>query len=180
MRFNEAKATQAAAVLLRLSADSKMNYMKLIKLLYLADREALLKWGRPITTDRYVSMDHGPVVSRIFGLIKEEPEPGISFYWRDHINLCTPYQVQLCGDTPVDELSEAEEDLLRHIYSMHGGKSQWQLRDETHDLGEWVDPEGSWLPIEYRDILKAGNKTEAEIAEIESELQALALVEGMR
>ena len=32
-----------------------MSYMKLIKLLYLADREALARWGRPITTDQYVS-----------------------------------------------------------------------------------------------------------------------------
>ena len=35
----------------------KMSYMKLLKLLYLVDREALLRWGRPVSTDRYVSMD---------------------------------------------------------------------------------------------------------------------------
>ena len=28
-----------------------MKYLKLIKRLYLADREALSRWGRPITTD---------------------------------------------------------------------------------------------------------------------------------
>jgi len=37
-----------------------MHYVKLIKLLYLADREALLRWGAPITTDRYVSMTMDP------------------------------------------------------------------------------------------------------------------------
>ena len=52
MRFNEKKATQAAARFLRLCKGC-MNYMKLIKLLYIADREALLRWGRPITTDAY-------------------------------------------------------------------------------------------------------------------------------
>jgi uncharacterized phage-associated protein len=46
-----------------------MAYIKLIKLLYLADREALLRWGRPITTDRHVSMPKGPVVSQIYDLI---------------------------------------------------------------------------------------------------------------
>ena len=64
MRFNEVKATQAAARLLR-NRGGRMSYMKLIKLLYLADREALSRWGRPITTDKYVSMDKGPVLSRV-------------------------------------------------------------------------------------------------------------------
>ncbi len=55
MRFNERKATQAAAYLLQMRGGT-MSYMKLIKLLYLADRAALVRFGRPITTDRYVSM----------------------------------------------------------------------------------------------------------------------------
>ena len=53
--FNEAKAREAAARLVELRS-GKMSCMQLIKLLYLADREALLRWGRPITTDRYVSV----------------------------------------------------------------------------------------------------------------------------
>ena len=46
-----------------------MNYTKFIKLLYLADRAALIRWGRPISTDRYVSMKHGPVLSNVFDLV---------------------------------------------------------------------------------------------------------------
>src|ERR1039457_6692110 len=69
--FNEAKATQAATQFLRLRG-GRISYIKLIKLLYLADREALIRWGRPITTDCYVSMDVGPVVSRIYDLIRME------------------------------------------------------------------------------------------------------------
>jgi uncharacterized phage-associated protein len=51
LSFDESKATEAAAFLLSRS-DQTMNYMKLIKLLYLTDREALIRWGRPISTDR--------------------------------------------------------------------------------------------------------------------------------
>lgn len=72
LRFNERRATEAAAKFLKLRG-GRMSYLKLIKLLYLLDREALLRWGRPVTTDRYVSMDNGPVVSRIYDLIREEP-----------------------------------------------------------------------------------------------------------
>ena len=53
-----------------------MSYMKLIKLLYLADREALLRWGRPITFDAYVSMDRGPVLSSVLDLINGGTAPG--------------------------------------------------------------------------------------------------------
>ena len=61
--FNEAKAAQTAARLLKLRG-GRMSYLKLIKLMYLIDREALLRWGRPVTTDCYVSMDKGPILSR--------------------------------------------------------------------------------------------------------------------
>ena len=42
MPFNQPKATQAAARRLK-SRGGRMSYMKLIKLLYLADREALAR-----------------------------------------------------------------------------------------------------------------------------------------
>ena len=80
--FNEKKATQAAAYLLRLRG-GRMSYMKLIKLLYLADRISLNRRGRPITTDRYVSMDRGPVLSRTLNLITEERDPAAPSFWAE-------------------------------------------------------------------------------------------------
>ncbi len=35
-----------------------MKYLKLMKLLYLADRESMKRHGHPISGDRYVSMEH--------------------------------------------------------------------------------------------------------------------------
>src|SRR5437879_5045314 len=73
LRFDEVKATEATALFLALRG-GQMHYMKLIKLLYMADRIALQRWGIPITTDSYVSMDHGPVVSNIYDLIRRRAE----------------------------------------------------------------------------------------------------------
>lgn len=39
---------------------------------------------------------------------------------------------------------------------------------------EWQDPNGSAIPIEFPDILKAANRTEPEIAALEEELESLA------
>lgn len=156
-----------------------MKYLKLIKLLYLADREALLRWGRPITTDRYVSMDNGPVVSRIYSLISEEPEPNVDSYWRKYIKSASDWDVEIVGDPSDDELSQMEEMLLSEIFREHGHKNRWRLVDETHELPEWVNPHGGSMPIEYRDILKAAAKTDLEIAEIEAELESLGLIDRL-
>src|SRR5205823_7945137 len=104
--FNDAKATQAASRLLR-AAKGKMNYLKLIKLLYLADREALIEWGRPITTDRYVSMEHGPVVIRIYDLIMAKTQADVGVIWGKHISKPRDYKVSLVEDAGGDELSRA-------------------------------------------------------------------------
>lgn len=177
LRFNERRATEAAARLLKLRG-GQMSYMKLIKLLYLADREALLRWGRPITTDRYVSMDKGPVVSRIYSLITEEIPPGEESFWRRHISAPEAnYEVRLLSEPKPWELSRAEEALLDEVFQKYGALDRWKVVEITHDLPEWQDPNGSSVPIEYGDILRAGGKTDEEIAEIEAELAALEAAE---
>ncbi|PZO63204.1 MAG: hypothetical protein DI498_13760 [Paracoccus denitrificans] len=42
------------------------------KIFFFADREHLLDWGRPISGDRYVAMNHGPVPSEIYNLVKND------------------------------------------------------------------------------------------------------------
>lgn len=170
MAFNERKATEAAAFLLRLRG-GKMSYLKLIKLLYLADREALCRWGFSITNDRYVSMDHGPVVSRTYNLMIDEVEKP---FWSKYI---TPplgqYELELTAEEcPIDALSRAEEKLLAEIFERYGRMDRWKLRDYTHTLPEWQDPSGSSLPISIREILEAQNLSPEEIAAITSEIEA--------
>jgi uncharacterized phage-associated protein len=174
--FNEVKATQAAARFLRLRGGS-MSYVKLIKLLYLADREALIRWGRPITTDCYVSMDIGPVVSRIYDLIRGEPAPNSVFTWRKFISDPENYEVRMLGDAGSSELCRREQELIDEVFAQHGRESRWTVVDYTRSLPEWTYPDGGALPIEYRDILQAADKTEVEISAVEETLESAALAE---
>jgi uncharacterized phage-associated protein len=176
LRFNERKATQSAARLLQLRG-GRMSYLKLIKLLYLADREALLRWGRPITTDRFVSMERGPVLSRLLDLVTDGDDPGAPCIWTEHISAPANYEVELKSEPGRDELSDAEIELLDEIFKKYGSKSRWELVEMMHKLPKWKDPQGSAIPITFRDILKAGGKTELEIAAIEDELERVALAE---
>ena len=174
--FNEAKATQAAARLLTLRGGT-MSYVKLIKLLYLADRDALIRWGRPITADRYVSMDNGPVLSRIYDLIRDEPPPNSFRMWRKFISDPEDYEVRLLGDPGSGELSRPEQELIDEVFAQHGRQNRWTVVNYTRSLPEWTHPDGGALPIEYRDILRAGHKTEEEISAVEEALESAALVE---
>lgn len=176
IRFNEAKATQAAAEFLRLRGGT-MSYIKLIKLLYLLDRESLLRWGRPVTTDKYVSMDKGPVLSAVYDLITDEPTPGSHSIWREYITEPSNHEVSLIKASETDELSAAEKELIGEVFQKYGKMGRWEIVDFSHTLREWVNPQGSAFPIEYRDILRVEGKTATEIAEIEEELEHLALFE---
>ena len=171
LRFDEAKATQAASFFLSLRG-GRMHYIKLIKLLYLADRAALLRWGAPITTDRYVSMDHGPVVSNILNLITK---PISKTIWSEFIS--APFgddQVELLQKAPVDRLSRAEENLLREIFTEYGHRKRWDIiKNVMHKLPEWKDPQGTSIPIRIRQILEAAGEDEKQIKAVIDELRAV-------
>ena len=86
LRFREDKTTQAAAILIELGGGT-INYLVLLKLLYLADRAALTQMGQPITFDHYVSMDYGPVPSTTYDLLKGTESADHGQYWNNHISV---------------------------------------------------------------------------------------------
>ena len=178
LRFDEAKATQVAAMVLSLRG-GQMHYFKLIKLLYLIDRTALLRWGVPVTTDKYASMDDGPVVSNVYDLIsKNIPKP----IWSQLIS--EPFgdkEIQLLADRPPkDRLSPAEENLIQEIFSQYGHWNRWDLRDYVmHQLPEWKNPHGTSFPIRIGAILKAGGEDDEEIRATLRELRLMAASEDV-
>lgn len=50
-----------------LSKLGKMDKLKLLKLVYLADKYHLIYYGRTITNDDYYAMKHGPIASNPYG-----------------------------------------------------------------------------------------------------------------
>jgi len=170
MDLQEEKIAQAAAYLVKKRGQGFMSYMKLIKLLYLADRAALMKWGRPITFDKFASMPHGMVLSGTLDLINgEEDGPA----WNSVFEPCGNREVRLKAEPTTSKLSRAEIKLLDEIFAEFGSKTRWELRDYTHTLPEWIDPNGSSIPVGFSDVLKFGDRTPAEIEAIKTELQSL-------
>jgi uncharacterized phage-associated protein len=179
LRFNQKKTTQAAARFLKL-AGCRMNYMKLIKLLYLTDRGAFLRWGRPVSGDKYFLMKLGPVLSEVHDLITEVPSPSEESFWGAHISPLSNCEVELKAEPGNDELSKAEEKLIDEIFAAYGGYEPFDLVDLLHKtLPEWKEIKSGRIALEYREILQAGGVPSDVIEQIESGLDSLRLIESV-
>lgn len=182
-KFNDAKTAQAAACLLGLNGGT-MSYMVLIKLLYLADRQMLLAFGRPITGDKPFSMRHGPVLSHVLDFITHGPKRDPDTEWFTLIGEPHGYDVSLKAATsPTDELSRHELQLLKQTHEKYGAignMNRWDLIDLLHKiLPEWKDPGDSASRIEYVDILRAEDRSDEEIALIKSQADSAWFLDSL-
>lgn len=156
MVLSDQKVAQMAAYFL-CRRGGTMSYLKLMKLLYLADREAINRFNRPISDDNMVSMTHGPVLSRTLDLMKQKIP---SEDWNQWVTPAHAFDVslkQVVQDwDELDELSSADLKVLDDIWNEFGHMTRFQLRDYTHDhLPEWKDPGASSKPIETSVLLEA-------------------------
>ena len=158
--FNEKKAAQVAAYFL-FRAGGPLSVLKLTKLLYLAERGSLERYGEPMIGDHPVSMPHGPVLSttldHINGMLASG-EGGWDSWIADRqghfLALRDPQRVR----SPEDllELSQSDVTVLAAVWDQFGGMGEWALRDWTHEhCAEWRDPEGSSVPIAPEELLAA-------------------------
>lgn len=171
LQFRQEKATQAAARLLKLRG-GRMSYMKLLKLLYLADRKALIELARPITYDRFVSMPQGPVLSQTYNLMVGEEAPTAPSYWRQYISEPSNFEVSLLHDPTTSELSPAQEQILDAVFAEFGKMGRWELVEITHRLPEWKDPHGSSVPISVHELLRGAGLEDDDIAAVDEALAA--------
>lgn len=156
MAYSEKRAAQTAAFFIS-RAGGTIEILKLMKLMYLAERESLARYGEPITGDVLVSMKHGPVLSKtldhINGFIDSE-DGG----WESWISARAGHQLGLQpAHDPTDQLaqlSDADTGILDFIWDKFGKYSKYQLRDITHKIcTEWEDPGETSQLIPYSRIL---------------------------
>ena len=155
--YSDRKAAQVAAFFLLKSPNKRLEIVKLMKLLYLAERESIKRYHSPLLWDCMVSMPHGPVLSQtldyINGHLESSPDG-----WEDWISDRENHEVSLKKDITEDDLtalSQADIELLNDIWQRFGHMSSWELRKWTHkNCHEWEDPKGSAFPIPYERLLK--------------------------
>lgn len=153
--FNTDKALHVLVALLRQSPGRRMSILKAMKLVYIADRESLRETGYTITGDRFVAMDHGPVPSGTYRILRNDDFVS----WTDNISRDGKHLI-LERDIEVDELSPYELELTNKIWRKYRRKSAWEMVDIAHEMREWQEnrpPEGSSRPIPLASIASALN-----------------------
>ncbi|WP_314342188.1 Panacea domain-containing protein [Simonsiella muelleri] len=173
--FNERKAAQTAAFFI-FKAGGSLEILKLMKLMYLAERESLKQYGESITGDAFVSMPHGPVLSMTLDCINGNAVNVLNG-WESWITDRTGRQVSLKDPSMLrDErdlgaLSKADLKILQQTWAEYGHFAAWTLRDMTHGqlCPEWTNPNGSSRPIDIVNLFKIlGYSEETAIALFEN------------
>ena len=133
--FSPTKAIQAAAVALKATQPHRMSRLRLLKLLYIADRESIAETERSITADVAYAMNHGPVLSRIYNCIKgTDPATG---EWEHFIGRDGPQDVRLVEDPGIGELSQWEVEKLHAVTVRNEPLNDYELAELTHEFLEW-------------------------------------------
>ena len=162
--FSIEKLIQSCNYLIKKNG-SPLNYTKLIKLLYLADKASLKESSQTITGDKYVSMDSGPVLSKLYDLIKGRCRQNeIQSLW-DSRFIRNGYELDIATDRiPQGELSEFEIEILDKIYDQFRTYDfNGMIKYAHNNCPEWKDPNHSSIPIPLKDVLKSLEKTPEEI-----------------
>ena len=158
LRFDFEKSLQAAAYLLQLE-EGRMPYLRLLKLMYIAERELLAQTATPLTGDIYKATEHGPVLSHILDLIRGKGSR--SAEWEGFIKR-SGYAVKLVVGPGRGRLSGDVIDKLAEISERYRERGHWELRDLTHEFPEWAKnfPAAGSALIPLNDILEAQGESQ--------------------
>jgi len=178
MRYREACAAQVAAFFIH-KAGGKLTILKLIKLMYLAERLSLERYGEPITGDRLVSMPHGTALSitlnHMKGLIESSPggwDEWISDKENREVSLADPSMMRSPEESLL-ALSDTDLEVINEIWDRFGHFSASSLRNYTHSakIPEWIDPCGSSSTITYQELFRALGFSPEKISDLLEKLE---------
>ena len=106
-------------------------------------------------------MKHGPVNSKTYSFINGEYNP-VEFGWSDFLSNRSNHRIGLAKHNlsvdDLDELSDADIQVLDRVWDQFGQMSQWQLVDWTHqtdNIPEWEDPVHSSYEIPVERMMRA-------------------------
>jgi uncharacterized phage-associated protein len=163
--MNIEKLVQATGYLLKKYDNRRLNYTKLIKELYLADREAINEINSSITGDSYVSLKHGPVLSTLYDLIRgKAKDRDAQAYWDIRFSTDGMDLLANFDQYPIGKMSQGEMAILDKVDGQFHQKRYGELIDYVHaECPEWQNPGNTSIPIKFEDILRALGRTEREI-----------------
>lgn len=132
-----------------------LTFSQVAKILYFADKEHLARYGRPVLGDTYIRMEHGPVPSLVYDMLKLDPfldadiaeEVSRAIVTRRDagVPLLQPNRERA---PRLERLSRTDLECLRSSLERYGELSFQELRELTHQERAWQEaPENG--PMDY-------------------------------
>ncbi|MCY4214238.1 MAG: Panacea domain-containing protein [Gammaproteobacteria bacterium] len=161
--MRELQAAQVAAAFI-LRAGRPVGILKLTKLMYLAEREAVQRFVYPIVCDDIYAMQRGMALSRTFDLMKQKVGTRTNGEWARYIE-ARPHQGigvrRGVTEDSLDGLSADDIDVIDSVWRTYGGKSNDELIHEVHHgLEEWTahwhdeNRRSSAVPVSYESLFQ--------------------------
>ena len=121
--------------------NAPISKLKLVKLIYFADKYHLLHYGRTITEDTYFAMQHGPVGSTILNVLNFNDSllSSAEFaYAQQYLKKKGKYDLSACEYYCAFEmLSDTDTESLDFIIQQFANMETSQLVDLSHRYDEW-------------------------------------------
>ncbi|MFT4197501.1 MAG: Panacea domain-containing protein [Pseudoxanthomonas sp.] len=134
-QFQREKAIAAMGHVVQQTQASMYSVMKMM---YLADKLHLERYGRFIAGDTYAAMKQGPVPSHAYNLVKcvrgeSESCPGDVVAREFFAYGADDHSLKLLRDPDLDELSESDIRCLDVVIETYKKMGHWAVRDMSHD-----------------------------------------------
>jgi uncharacterized phage-associated protein len=122
-----------------------LGKVKLMKLFYFLDFMHVKKYGRPITYDNYVNLEHGPIPSTILNLVNSAVYDIDNSILADTISFEKPDGTEMCRVIPSRKFNEndkkffssTELEIMESVVKRFGLKNTKQIEEASHNEAPW-------------------------------------------
>ena len=122
-----------------------LGKVKLMKLFYFLDFLHVKKYGCPVTYDRYVNLEHGPIPSTILNLVNEaindvdsaQLADAVQFEKSDISDMCRMKVSRAFSHEDKDYFKESELETLDIVCRRFGDKNTKYIEDASHEEFPW-------------------------------------------
>lgn len=134
--FDNEKAVEAIVYISTTMPRNNSTLYIILKLMYLADKLHLERYGRQITCDNYVAMQHGPVPSGAYDIVKSVRSGSGYSCFGDHPK--RSFSVENKVVTPLRKpilelLSDSEIEVFDDVIKQYGNYGFAAIRKVSHD-----------------------------------------------
>lgn len=139
-KYNHRKITQALNFF-AIKEGKPINKMKALKLLWLADRLHLRRYGRTITNDTYYALRNGPVASTASNIASNDTRylsAEVAEYSKQFVSAQTHRKFDSIAAVDEKVFSQTDRDALREVYEEFGKTDEETLSELSHKFPEWM------------------------------------------